>query len=78
MNKNFADRSANKQGQAHVVSTYSSGKGRSQNSCPASNKEEIEKLKNLLGSLEQRSSAGTCTLAFSGINFSPYLTKCLR
>ncbi|KAK8574583.1 hypothetical protein V6N12_062273 [Hibiscus sabdariffa] len=31
------------------------------------NKEEIEKLKNLLGSLEKQSSSGTCNLVFSGI-----------
>lgn len=53
MNKNFAARSTNEHGQAPVDSTHSGGAGRSQNSFPAFNQEEIEKLKNLLGSQDQ-------------------------
>lgn len=36
------------------------------------NREEIEKLKNLLGSLEKPSTIGTCSLAFSGISSSSH------
>ncbi|KAK8264236.1 hypothetical protein V6Z12_D12G095900 [Gossypium hirsutum] len=42
----------------------------SQESPVAFNKDEIEKLKNLLGTLEKFSSIGTCSLDFSGISFS--------
>lgn len=75
VNRNFSDRGANEGGQAHVASIHSSCEGNPQNSISELNKEDIERLKNFLGSLEKPTTAGTCLLAFSGISSSSCITN---
>ena len=58
-----------------MASTQSSNEGNHQGSISVFNKEEIEKLKNFLGSLEKSSLAGTCSLVFSGISSSSCATN---
>ncbi|KAK5774498.1 hypothetical protein PVK06_042353 [Gossypium arboreum] len=50
---------------AETVKTSNTGEGNSQESSVEFSKEEIEKLKNLLGSLEKSPSIGTSGLVFS-------------
>ncbi|KAI3456404.1 hypothetical protein Pfo_013067, partial [Paulownia fortunei] len=64
------NRSENNRGQAHVASTQSSNDGSSQSSASEFNNDQIETLKKNLELLEKPSSAGTCSLAFSGISSS--------
>src|SRR5262249_356881 len=60
-----------------MSSRQQAGEGNSQESPIEFNREEMEKLKNLLGSLEKSSSTGTCTLAFPGISSSLLISKVL-
>lgn len=67
------NRSSNNRGQAHMASTMSNEEIPQ---CSISKfKEEIVKLKTLLGSLEKASSIGTCSLVLSGTGHEEdYLT----
>ncbi|KAK8317667.1 hypothetical protein V6Z12_A13G124300 [Gossypium hirsutum] len=69
-NKNFSEKGGQPKGQGRAnIARQLDGKNNSQESPVEFNKEEIEKLKNLLGSLEKSSSTGTCSLAFSGTEY---------
>ena len=69
------NRNANNRGQAHIASSQSNNEGNLQGLASDFNNEEIEKLKNFLGTLEKPSAAGTCSLAFSGISSSSYVAN---
>ena len=77
MNQNFFDGNSNEREQALVASTHSNSEGSSQSSISDLNRGEIDKLKNLLGSLGKPSLAGTCSLAFLGISSSSCVTNVL-
>jgi len=60
------------QGQVFVANCQQpiEGKALDQANTMELNQEEIEKLRNLLGSLEKKPRTSTCTLAFTGISSS--------
>ena len=66
-NKNGAVKNGQQkgQGQAHMIYTQSNNEGNSGEQGEF-NKEEIEKLKSWLGTLEKSTGTGTCSLALSG------------
>jgi hypothetical protein len=70
--------SASDKGQAHVASIVSDNQEGSQSSPLDFNKEEIEKLRNFLGTMEKPSSTGKSKLALSGISSSSGVSNALE
>ncbi|XP_040972687.1 uncharacterized protein [Gossypium hirsutum] len=73
-NKNFSKKGGQSKGQGRANTARQLDKKNSSQELLIEFNKEIEKLKNLLGSLEKTSSTGTCSLAFSGIS-SPQSSK---
>lgn len=59
-------RGGSSNGQAHVSQTQPDGEGNPQEQAEL-NREEVGKLRNLLGTLEKPRAIGTCSLALSSI-----------